>query len=353
MKTKAKIALATTGLFLTLLLLLFAGGWVRSGSDDHPQPLWTVGFSPDGKTLVTGGGAFNPSESPALGELIFWDATSGTKRVVPDSSGIRSIAWSPDGKFIAIGQKNGSTKLVRPADGKILVNMTPRSALVNAVAVSGDSKLVASAGFDGTVILWDVPSRHEETLVLESEKLLNVAISRDRSALVATARSGKAYLFDLAHRGQHRMLWAGPASARAKLGMENSSVEAVAFAPDGTIFATGCQTAVKLWDAESGAAVRELKGFTGEVLGVAFSPDGGTLACVDSTGTLSLWDVQTGERLQRTQAHGGRSFGIAFSPDGRRLATVGLGDYTLRIWNSQTLAPMATYRRAVFKLQAQ
>jgi WD40 repeat protein len=183
--------------------------------------------------------------------------------------------------------------------------------------------------------------------MLPNEKVLSVAISPARSQLVATTRSsGKAYLFNLAQRGDPLVL----AACRPAGG----NVEGVVFAPDGARFATVCRRTLRLWESDSGKLVRELQAASkGDLLGVAFAPDGATLATVDSEGMVALWNAETGERLQSAQAHYGSAFGVAFSPDGSRLATTGLSDYTLRFWNARTVAPIATFRRTVWKLEGQ
>jgi WD40 repeat protein len=67
---------------------------------------------------------------------------------------------------------------------------------------------------------------------------------------------------------------------------------------------------------------------------------------VDSSGGLTLWNPTTGERGNSITAHAGTSFCVAFTSDGKRLATIGRDDYTTKIWDAETLARLATLRRA-------
>jgi hypothetical protein len=77
-------------------------------------------------------------------------------------------------------------------------------------------------------------------------------------------------------------------------------VKACAFSPDGArvVSASGFpDTALKLWDAETGREIRTLEGHTDLVYACAFSPDGARVVSASSDETLKLWDAETGECL--------------------------------------------------------
>ena len=322
-------------------LLLVALVFFVSRTNDTPRFPWAVAFLPDGKTLVTGGGQRRVNPNPAHGELVYWKlASGGRRRVVPQNWGIRSLVCSQNGKFLVVGDANGLTRLVEPYTGKTIVSLIP-SAYVNSVAVSADSQLVASGSFDGTITLWDVGRREQETLALPNELIMAVALSPDHSALVATTRFGRAYLFDLVHRGEPRVLPACPVPRN------DANAEGAAFSPDGSTFATVCQRSVRIWETASGKMVREWQGDGSATFsGVAFAPDGQRLATVDTDGVLALWNPETGDSLGHVQAHETVSYTVVFSPDGKRLATTGLGDYVAKLWDAQSLAPLKNFVRA-------
>jgi WD40 repeat protein len=306
-----------------------------------PPHLWAVVFSSDGQSIVTASAQSAPAYMPRHGELIFWSVTTGKKkRIVREDWGIRGLACAPNGKFIVIGNSIGQTKLVNPITGKTIATLTPHSGLVSSVAISDNNQLIASGSFDGSIFLWDALGAERGTLIFPAGKVNNIAISPDSHALVATSRTGKAYLFDLSQLGEPRVMDALPTASE-----DDANVDVLAFEPDGRKFVTGCQTSLRVWDTSTCQLVRELNGCTSSVTGAAFSPDGQVLAITDSDGKLSLWNAETGERFKTVSAHAGSIFGIAFSPDGRRLATVGVSDYTLKIWDAQTLAPIASNTR--------
>ncbi len=316
--------------------------WLSRRQPDLPLQLWSVAFSPDGKTLVTGGGQDAPEALPQVGEVVVWNAATGKKKkVIRQQWGVRRAAFSPDGNFVATADFGGKTRLVDPRSGKLKAMLSGQYSQVNAVAVSPDGKLIAGGSFDGSVTLWDRDGKQAGSLQAPNERILNLAFSPNSQWLVAGCKQGNAYLFNLAQRDSPRVLraYTGPPSYW-------SGIEAVAFAPDGQTFATGGMM-LRLWQTGSGDLIREMRRPSGARLNaVEFSPDGQTLAGVDRDGWLALWNLATGELIKSVQAHTGASFGLAFSPDGTRLATVDRREFAVKIWNPQTLDLITTYYRA-------
>jgi WD40 repeat protein len=337
---KRKLCLILTA----CLVLLMVGGlvFVIYGAPDIPLKLWSVAFSPDGKMLVTGGGQDAPEAVPQIGEVVIWNAATGRKKkIIQQQWGVRRAVFSADGKFIATADFGGKTRLLDSATGKTKALLTSQFSQVNAVAVSADSKLIAGCSFEGSITLWDSTGKEVGTLQAPNERILNLAISPDSQWLVAGCKQGNAYLFNLAQHGAPKVLQAyvGPTSYW-------SGIEAVAFAPNGQTFVTGGMM-LRLWRTGSGDLMRELsREQNARLNGLAFSPDGRTLAGVDRDGWLALWNPATGDQTKSVRAHNGASFGVAFSPDGRRVATVARPDFAIKIWNSETLELLTTFRRA-------
>jgi WD40 repeat protein len=298
-------------------------------------PFWSASFSPDGRTIVTGGGPAGRPAGGLPGELIFWNADSGRKRVIRHPGSVRRAIWAADGSFIAVGDLSGITQAVQPLTGRPILNFSPPNDLLNGVALSRDGAVVASAGFGGSISLWDKSGREKRTLHFDQDQFVDAALSPDGQSLAVTTKGGKALLFDLARESEPVLLRACD---------DNQNAECVAFAPNGLAFATGAQEHLRVWESRSGRRQWEMAN-PAVITGVAYSPDGKFIATVDTEGRLTLRDPDSGEIIHSTPAHSSEIFGLAISPDGTRIATAGREDQTLKIWSAPTLELMKTLHR--------
>ncbi len=113
-------------------------------------------------------------------------------------------------------------------------------------------------------------------------------------------------------------------------------VTCVACSPDGRFAVSGgSDRTVRLWDLEKGTEVRRFEGHAQAVCCVAFSPDGGKILSGGEDRTVRLWDVASGKELHRLEGHEGVVSGVLFSEDGR-LALSGGRDQTVRVWDAAT-----------------
>lgn len=295
--------------------------------------LWAVVFSPDGKTLAVTAGWDNPREP---GELVLWDMGSRQKKLIwRQEAAIRTAAFSGDGKLLAIGDFAGSTRLLDPSTGKVILTFPQHAKLVNSVAFTPDDKTLVTGSFDETIKLWDVASGKEQHgFSLPGEGIVKAAISSDGRVLGAVTWPGKAHLWDLALREELHVLQASQEKEQI--------AEALAFAPDGKSLVTGSwDTTLRLWETASGKPLRDLVGHKVPVQSAAISPDSKTVVSGDAEGKVMLFDFSTGERIAALKAHTDRIFGLAFSPNGKQFVTAAW-DRVVKIWDLETREPIAT-----------
>jgi WD40 repeat protein len=290
-----------------------------------------VAFSPDGRTLATGGRADSAGYSRAA-EL--WDIAS--RQVIatlplPQNDGwLNSLAFSPDGRTLATA--SSEARLWNVADRKLAATLPGSLYPENynglaSVAFSPDGRTLAGGTYE-TVTMWDVAShRAAATLAGHDNLVYAVAFSPDGHTLATGSQDGTVKLWDVASRGTVATLTSG------------FPVYAVAFSPDGRILATGGNdTTVKLWNVASRQAVAALADHGNPINALAFSPDGHILVAGNADGTGSLWNPASHRAITPLAGKiNTMVIGVAFSPDGRTLAT-GTNDGTAMLWDVKALS---------------
>jgi hypothetical protein len=266
-------------------------------------------------------------------------------RVLGRSDRNSTLAFSPDGKSLAVGAWS-SVKIVELSSGKELPAPAPFKDWVCSVAFSPDGKLLASAGgsefkparngnkTSAEVKLWDTATKAERgPLTGHTSKVFSVAFAPDGKTLATGGADHTVRLWDLATGKERRVL-------RGHL----EAVSSVAFSPDGkTVVSASMDRTVKLWDMATNKERGHLTGHEDEVLAVAISPDGRTLATGSADWTVRLWDLTTAKEPALLKGHQGAICCLAFSPDGKTLAT-GSGDETVKLWNVTTREEPTTLR---------
>jgi RNA polymerase sigma factor (sigma-70 family) len=150
------LAWSRDGRFLVASL---QSGGIRLWEATSGKEIWhgarrgIVAFSTDGQTIVSG----------SWDKRLTWqDAATGRERFVREvkqGDAIRSIAFSPDGQYLATSQSPGF-HLRDPKTGEVRKTL-PSQDLVWSISFSPDSKWLASGGYDGTVRIWEVATGAE------------------------------------------------------------------------------------------------------------------------------------------------------------------------------------------------
>lgn len=259
-----------------------------------------------------------------------WKHNVATKE---DKNAVMSLAFSPDGKALAAGGRDGMVKLWDPATGRNIASWKGHSGFVNAVAFHPTGTLVASGGEDRRVRLWDVKSgRNVATLKGHDGGVTSVAFTRDGKILVSSGGSS-IIVWDVATRRKARSIDVGALQG----------VRSLAVHSDGVTLATSGD-GVRLWDLKTGKSIAALNvpanGPGGHVESVAFSPDGKFLAAGTFNSKVFVWDAKTRNHTATLGTAGGDNVfepisAIAFSPNGKRLASVPVKP-VVGIWNVES-----------------
>ncbi|MEZ2319975.1 MAG: hypothetical protein ACBR15_13345 [Microcoleus sp.] len=314
-----------------------------------------------------------PAVSPVLALQKILDDIHEQNYFEAGQGEVKSAVFLPDGKgFITAGEgkenKEDTLQMWNLAGKKEASLKGHEGGLlsgVNAVSVGGNAQnpVIASAGEDGTVRLWDKSGQQIKQLIAKGESFSAIAVSLDGQKIIAGQRNGTVYLWDKSGK-QLLKTWAAHGSyittisfskngqtlattgndglARIwtvtgnKLGeLKHPQIKRMlgaSLSPDGNFVATASDdNQARIWTV-NGQEVRRLEGHQGSVTVVNFSPDGQSVATGSTDGSVKLWDAKTGENLQDFRGHRGLILSASFSPDGKRLVSIAK-DKFVRLWN--------------------
>lgn len=256
------------------------------------------------------------------------------------------VAVSPDGRLLAAAGERATLVLYDAASGALLKRLEGHDPEVGPSSDRGRISTIAfdssghlySAGLDGNVIRWAVPSGEKlGEWRASSGHVLGLAIRPDGQQLATGDDSGTI------------TLWALPEGRKLKQlkGHERAiddSTRSLVYSPDGQQLAsTSYDRTARLWDVASGKAVQVLRGHNDQVTGVDFSPDGQLLATSSGDRRIVLWQVTTGQPLRVLTGHQNIVFGLRFSADGSTLYSASR-DNTLRAWDVASGATLRVFQ---------
>lgn len=315
-------------------------------------------FSPDNTRLATG----------IDNDIVLWHLNQGRQELnlKGHTAWVVSIAFSPNGKWLASGSNDHTIRLWDVHSGHCIKTLQGHTGWVQSVAFSSNGQWLVSASHDQTIRLWDMTTYQclqvfrghtgwvmwaafnpdDQTIVSSSDDQTTRVWDRYTGDCIGTLLTCVNWVLSSAlHPDGQTLVTASDRTAVTFWNLQTGEcsgvlpnyqthVWAVAFSPDGQHLATASQDkTVCLWDVETRQRVKTLQGHRHDVWLTEFSSNGQRLVSSSDDQTVKVWDVATGKCLKTLEVHSNRISSVAFCSDGQTLAS-GSEDGIVRLWNT-------------------
>lgn len=307
-------------------------------------------FSPDGMAFASAEAiSQDPQEKEYVVRLRKFPEGQIFLTLEGQSKKVYDIAFSHDGKLVAVGDSANTIYIWRVQGGELLFALTGHTKPVQQVAFSPDDSILASVGEDESMRIWDMRDGSELAVNhgADSDCIMRTAFSVQDQLLASRDFDG-AIAIQYINNPQKQTVIQGRRLGECRIFKKNDLV----FTPDnefllsldvGTEISYGRNTTMRLWRIRDGQLIATFLGHTDNIESVAFSPDGRLIASASGIPysfahtngdlTIRIWDTANGELLKTFHnAHYGVILGLSFSPDGQTLLS-GSVDGKIKLWS--------------------
>ena len=294
--------------------------WIDEGAApvEKRQQIYSLAWSPDGKAIALGG----------YTEVRLMDASGQTEvaRLTGHADAVRALAFSPDGAYLAAAGgapgRKGEVKLWK-TDGTLQSTLSGHSDCIYGLAISPDSKTIATASYDKLIKLWDAATGKEiRTLKDHIDAIYSIAFTPDGKRLVSGAADRSIKVWN-PETGERLFTMSEP----------TDGVNSIAISPDGKwIAAAGQDKTIRTWKLEDKGATLAATMIAHEdaILKIVYSHDGKTLLSSSADRSLKLFRASDLTELKMLGKQPDWAYAVEYSPDGSRLA-LGRMDGTFQI----------------------
>ncbi|NEQ07148.1 MAG: WD40 repeat domain-containing protein, partial [Moorea sp. SIO4E2] len=306
------------------------GKTLASASEDKTAKLWHLDYTCSKQGL----GEIRSSKTINLLDFCLTPNVLENHRDV-----VFSVSFSPDGKTIATASRDSKVRLWSK-DGKKIQTLQGHKAGVFSVSFSPDSQTIVSGSWDQAVKLWSFKGTEPQRFKKLRAAIRSVNFSPDGLMIAAGSDDNTIKLWSRENlcNGELKPANLKPANLKPAVGSDHNInflpfcltptilkghddvIWSVSFSPDSQMLVSGSEDeTVKLWSRD-GKEIRTLKGHQGKVFSVSFSPDGKMIASASGDKTVKLWNLK-GQEIETLIGHNDGVFSLSFSPDGKILAS--------------------------------
>lgn len=340
--TIKRTSLVLSGLLLTLCPTVSRGADPQPGAGPGAKPaplpaaVWSVAFSPDGKTLAAGSyqrvqlwntEAWTPARTLAghagpvrclawsgdgkqlaagggkpgtLGEVKVWTLGDGTTVAAPmtlteHKDVVEGVAFNTQGGVLLTASVDEKALPIELATRKVVRPMTDHTNRIVTVAASPNGKYVATGSLDRTIKIW---SAQDFTPLANTDhaggQVHNLAFLPDGNQFFAGGEDGNMRLYRISESRSGKVTGYNLSVART-IGGNRTPIFAVAASQKGNLIAAaGEDSLVHVFDS-GGGRKHTLKDCTGPVYSLSFNPDGSLVAAASRDGKVRIWTTKDGK----------------------------------------------------------
>ncbi len=243
------------------------------------------------------------------------EQTSQTTAVLPASyQPVMALALSPDAKRLAIGRGSDiHLHDVESEQRKLLGKLSAHKDAVRSLAFSPDGRWLATGGYR-RVVIWDTQAMSKAHEIGELKgRITALAFSPDGTLLAAS--DGQ-----LTRDSTIRLWTVSDAEPKADWPAHQDTVFDLAFSPNGQWIATaGADSLVKLWDLHTHEELAKFEGHAGHVLALAFKPDNTRLASGGADQKIKVWNVEDRTETRTIADHRGAITALVWTESGDKI----------------------------------
>ncbi|MGH3008570.1 MAG: hypothetical protein ACRDLM_04090 [Gaiellaceae bacterium] len=210
------------------------------------------------------------------------DVASGRAKTLRFPGAIVAAALDPTGTVFAVAMRHGkttSTELLSTRSGRRIAVL--RETGIRSLAFSPDGRHLATGSNDRTARVWDASTGKLLHILPHHGYVVGEQFSRDGRFLVTSCSDGGAYLWNVSN-GRRELLLVGA----------TGGIDAAAFSPDGSEIVTGsADRLARIYYSQDGRLLAPLAGHDQAVTSVGFDPSGRTIVTSSSDGTVRLWQA--------------------------------------------------------------
>lgn len=302
---------------------------LRDTIETYRPSIVSIAYSPDGRYLATGHELTHPFDLRV--QCIRQRATVRVWKLglIPEEwsalsfKKVRSIRFLPDGESLVTLDDRGRIVVF-----DIASQVLKRRSLEPVNEISQDSRVAVRMRDNGELVIVDAETGVERTVLPVGEDDYLWDLSPDGSLLVSGCG-------DDDPKRKVYTVWntrTGDVQSRFRCSDRGGPI---AFSPDGTLVTLTAERdrSLELWSTATGTLVARLDGHTGPIWCAAFSPDGRILASGSEGAQIKFWDVRSGTQIASIDDDSCWGItAVTFSPDGKTLAT-GDGDGQIKFWD--------------------